>query len=525
VTSAAFNRGGGLLATGGDNDTVRLWRVSGGQLLHELKGHRGSILDVAFSPRGSRLATASADGTGRIWNVATGGLVASIVGHKGYVDAVAFSPDGYFVVTGSTDRTARVSKADNGDGRALLAGHGDSVRAVAFSPDGKHVLTGSADSTARLWDPMVQPKLTIVVKAGGPVARAEYAGDGSGVLVVGPGRTVRLVDSQTGRTERTVAARGAVRAAAASPDGSRLAVASDHVVEIVGPGRERVVARSSDAVTSVAFSPDGDSIVAGDQKGGLRIWPADGGMPRAFEGHAEQIADVAFSADGLRVVTGAGDRTARIWDVFTGRCCGPSRSPRCRHLGGIQPDGRRVLTASRDHDARLWDASRARSFRCCVPTSAGSPRIVQRRWPLDLTAGPDRDARQPASEPDPPVRLRRSRRAADGTVFDPTGRSYRLRRRHRASAECRSAATWTESSPGPGRLKAAGGLTAGRARALRPTRDSPLGLGGQPRIVETYSRYAAYQARPRQIRSSRSEAARAGGRHLTRSSRMPINAR
>ena len=105
--------------------------------MHELKGHRASVLDAAFSPRGAKVATASADGTGRIWDVRTGALLATVGGHKGIVHAVAFSPDGNFVVTGSADRTAQTSKADDGDrARAASPGTATPFTRVEYSPDG-----------------------------------------------------------------------------------------------------------------------------------------------------------------------------------------------------------------------------------------------------------------------------------------------------------------------------------------------------------------------------------------------------
>lgn len=426
VTAAVFNRGGGLLATGGDNDLVRLWRVRDGKLLHELKGHRGSILAAAFSPRGSRLATASADGTGRIWSVSTGELVASILGHKGYVDAVAFSPDGNFVVTGSTDRTARVWKADNGDGRALLAGHGDSVRSVSFSPDGGLVLTGSGDGTARLWDPAVQPKLARVAGVGGPVLRADYVGDGARILVVGPGSAVRILRTDDGQPVRTLRARGPVRAAAASLDGSRVAVASDRTVRVHPDRGPPVVLAFPDVVTAVAFSPDGEGIVAGGKGGGVWIRPAGGGPLLALGEHPGEITDVGFSPDGTRVVSAGADKVARIWEAGSGRLLRTLEGHRdAVTSASFSPDGRLVLTASRDHDGRLWDAESGdvlQVLRAHFGRVADASFSPDGRWML--TAGPTTAMLWQPGVRDPilPYGFGGHDAPLTSAVFDPAGR-------------------------------------------------------------------------------------------------------
>lgn len=69
-------------------------------------------------------------------------------------------------------------------------------------------------------------------------------------------------------------------------------------------------------VTSVAFSPDGKTVVAGSGDKTARIWNADGsGSPVVLNGDESEVTSVAFSPDGKTVVTGSRDKTARIWIV------------------------------------------------------------------------------------------------------------------------------------------------------------------------------------------------------------------
>ena len=163
-----------------------------------------------------------------------------------------------------------------------------------------------------------------------------------------------------------------VAAVAFSPDGRRLASASgDWVTGKPGEvkiwdlvsGRELLnLTGHRAAVAGAAFSPDGRLVATAGWDWTLRLWDAATGKEIRRLNHQSSLKCLAFSPDGSQIATGAYDRVITLWNVADGRNLATLRG----HTGSVlsvafSPDGKQLASAGWDHTVRIWDLPQARA--------------------------------------------------------------------------------------------------------------------------------------------------------------------
>lgn len=160
----------------------------------------------------------------------------------------------------------------------------------------------------------------------------------------------------------------AVTSIAFSPDGATLASGSeDKTIEMwkLDAGKRwYTLTGHSDWVTCVAFSPDGATLASGGRDKTIQIWDLNKGKWwYALRGHEDRVYAVAFSPDGQVLASGSRDKTVQLWNLNKGRRI----SALTGHAGGVEavafsPGGEFLATGSRDKTVQLWDWQNGRSI-------------------------------------------------------------------------------------------------------------------------------------------------------------------
>ncbi|HEY9641599.1 MAG TPA: AAA-like domain-containing protein [Coleofasciculaceae cyanobacterium] len=117
-------------------------------------------------------------------------------------------------------------------------------------------------------------------------------------------------------------------------------------------------------LSGLAFSPQGDILIAAGQNNTLDLWAKNGKLLRTLEGHSGPVLSVAVDPQGDRMASGSGDRTIKLWQLD-----GTFLQTLKGHQGTIlslafSPDGHWIASGSDDTTIKLWrsDGKLVRTF-------------------------------------------------------------------------------------------------------------------------------------------------------------------
>lgn len=402
INTFVFSPDGSQLAAAHNDNCLRVWDTTGGELLHEFV-HESNVTDIAYSPTGRVLASASKDATVRFWDTQNGKSLFVLRGFSQGLQKVAYLEDGkkllvgqlsgnifreyildegelpakaseivmeigenypeYFAADGVVTVKAETSPDahtmavllnntvqiwDLGVGRHILSlpGYTSYVSALAFSPDGS--LLALADHNVHLWQ-VADQQFVATLEVNTPLIQdMVFHPAGKQLAIACDSKKVEIWDVTRRQKVREINADNGVRRLAYSSDGKKLALATWRGVQIWDAEattlqREFTVGEEFREPLQVAFSADGNQVFYMDFSTSRWGWDIPSGeMLYAIQPPLHTSSGWADLNAHLGVVWNALS-PFRFFDPATGRDLYAFASLQADNPAALSPDGRLLV--------------------------------------------------------------------------------------------------------------------------------------------------------------------------------------
>lgn len=172
-----------IVAAGSRGGSIKLWDLAHEKLLRTVGGHRSSIRCLDFHPYGDFFASGSLDTNVKVWDIRKKGCMHTYKGHNGAVTTVKHSPDGRWIVSGDVDGVVKVWDLTAGKLETEFKGSAaDAITCLDFHPNEFLLAVGSADRTVNLWDMEAFEVVSSTSKETNPIKATIFSRDGSALL-------------------------------------------------------------------------------------------------------------------------------------------------------------------------------------------------------------------------------------------------------------------------------------------------------------------------------------------------------
>ncbi|HEY2951702.1 MAG TPA: AAA-like domain-containing protein [Verrucomicrobiae bacterium] len=373
VAHVAFNHQGDLLASSGDDKSVRLWVPATGRqsiLFHSMPSEE--VEELCFSADDRRLGMYRVGTDLRTWEINPARACRALVDPAGVaeeVEGIDLSSDGQLLAAA----TARgILLWDTLTGRKLGLLPSANIRSVCFHPVSGDLLASSSDGVHRWpltreggsdqWRLRLGPAKRLDLPAG--LGKMAVAMDGKSAAVLrqsvihlfdpdGPGSKAKLIGNTNTLYD----------ALALSADGRQVAARvygteEIHFWDATKPGRVPTSAPVRSG-PHFCFSPDGKWFCAstGEDYTLLEVGAWTPGPPLARKRYRNQPGLMAFSPDGRLLAIAIAPSTIELVRLPQGESVATLESPDRRPLLALafSRDGRRLAAAGREQLVLVWD--------------------------------------------------------------------------------------------------------------------------------------------------------------------------
>jgi WD40 repeat protein len=367
INALSFSGAGSYLASGSDDNTIKIWKVDGAKELKVIATLQATsgVSSISFNPKTQDLAVAQQSRDILVFplagldNGATKFLPKVLKRHKGLIDKVIFSPEGSYLASSSFENELILWRPDGsvvkefdkltnainaiafsydakilvglditgkGESWSLPGGgkftdytaHDNTVFSAAFSPsvNGSYIVAsaGGTNNEILLWNPI--NSLTV----------RRIKGKGSAVqdLAFGNGMELYIAHDLTKNgkpqfkssfdfTNLTINRNPAIPNLAKDAVNKDLVQTSENSIQLPKGKIIKTDPNQDGRILNFKSTTDGSIMVASDFS--LKMFDKNGFISKEFIGHSGAVRAISLSADGKYLVSGGEDQSIILWKL------------------------------------------------------------------------------------------------------------------------------------------------------------------------------------------------------------------
>ncbi|KAM7479821.1 hypothetical protein LguiA_028034 [Lonicera macranthoides] len=195
--SIMFEYNSGLLVSGGQDQTIKMWNTSTGSLTRTLHGCLGSILDLTITHDNRSIIAACSSNNLYVWDENSGRIRHTLTGHIDKVSAVDVNRfSSRHVASAAYDRTIKIWDLQRGYCSNTIIFHSN-CNTLCFSVDGLTICSGHNDGNLRLWDIQTGKLVSEVAAHSSTITSISLSSDGNTILTSGRDNVHNLLDARS----------------------------------------------------------------------------------------------------------------------------------------------------------------------------------------------------------------------------------------------------------------------------------------------------------------------------------------
>jgi WD40 repeat protein/tRNA A-37 threonylcarbamoyl transferase component Bud32 len=334
---------------------------------HLLEKHTAAVRCVRFHPEGKLLASCGDDRTIRFWDVQTGTLCATLAGDGDVVYGIAFSPDGRTLASNIGGSVRLWDVAERRQHKVLVK-EPDYSRSIEFSPRGNllaFLRIQGTFSEIQVWNLNTQ-RVHRWHSTDDPIRSLAFAPDGQTLAIGYENGTILFHDATSGSEHGRLLTKHPAHALAFAHESPLLAVGGgDGVVSFWDVGTHEPVGEAvghAGIVSSLAFSPDDHALLSASDDGTIRLWDtASQHLQAILRTRNQPFLSVAFHPEGRVFAAASADGTVSLWSTIANEQAGTIQTA-VDPAGPVafSPDGEWLAVAGRDQTVHLLDSATRR---------------------------------------------------------------------------------------------------------------------------------------------------------------------